>query len=73
MIKKKNEETRSVTKYNQLPKKHITEEFKMFFKEQKPGMEMNEETLVEFELFPKHPKSSILPYNVKIPSTLDEF
>jgi len=45
----------------------------MFFKEQKPGMEMNEETLVEFELYPKHPKSSILPYNVKIPSTPDEF
>jgi len=44
-----------------LPKKHITDEFKEFFKKQKPDTEINEESLMEFELYPRHPKSSILP------------
>lgn len=73
MIKKKSTETRKVTKYNYLPKRHVTAEFKEFFKQQKPGVEMSEETLAEFELYPRHPKSSILPINVTLPKNNDEF
>lgn len=60
------------SKYTYVPKKHLLKDFLTYFCETRPNVDITEDILAEYDLLPKRPKTSLLPYNVKIPSQGDD-